>query len=208
MQGHVPYPVRYVERLARMVRKHMDREFRFVCLTDRPTQVPTGVIPVPIPNLKPLHAWWSKLQAFNIDLPITGRALYLDLDTVIVTSLAPILDFPSPFALIPHSGRFEGRDGLAVVKRFNSSVMVWDAGTQRHLFEDWHPRVAARLYGDQDWIGEQSASAQMLPLSWFPRLSEVKAGPTADSKIILAKTPKNEKAAQLYPWFNALWRAA
>lgn len=208
MQGHVSYPVRYVDRLAGMVRKHMDRPYRFVCLTDRPRQVPRGVEAIAIPNLLPLFAWWSKLQCFNAALPLTGRCLYLDLDTVIARSLAPILDYPAPFALIPHTGRFEGKNGRAVVKRFNSSVMVWNAGEQRALFDTWSPAVAERLWGDQDHIGEQAPDAATFPAEWFPRLSAVKAGPPTDAKVILAKTPKNEQAARLYPWFNKLWRAA
>lgn len=209
MKGHVPYPVRYVERLAAMVRKHMDRPYRFVCLTDRPALVPKGVEPIAIPNPRPLFAWWAKVSLFDASLPLTGRVLYLDLDTVIARPLAPILDYAAPFALIPHTGRFEGKNGLAVVKRFNSSVMVWNAGEQRALFDDWTPDVAQRLHGDQDWIGERNPNAAAMNIEWFPRLSELNGQPPSfDAKVVLAKTPKNEQAAKLYPWFNAIWRAA
>src|SRR5688500_17668854 len=99
VDGHVPFTADYVTRLRAMVARWMDRPYEFVCLTDRPYQIPTvDTIPVPPPILA-IKGWWSKIQLFNPAMPFTGRVLYLDLDTLIVGALAPILDFPSPFAL-------------------------------------------------------------------------------------------------------------
>jgi hypothetical protein len=134
------------------------------------------------------------------------RVLYLDLDTLIVGSLDDVADYPSRFALVPHAGTFNGRDGLAVVKRFNSSAMVWDADVPGYLYDTWHPQVMRRLFGDQDWIGEQTHEADTMPIEWFPRLSAIKGGriPT-DAKVILCKKPKNEEAAEQWPWFRERW---
>lgn len=210
VKGHVPYPVEYVKRLASMVARHLDRPYKFVCLTDGPDRVPSGVEPIHIKNPRPLDGWWSKVQLFNPKHGLTGRVLYLDLDTLVVKPLDPIVDFPASFALVPHSGRFNGRDGHAVVKRFNSSVMVFDAGVTHRLYEEWSPEVADRLHGDQDWIGEQYPEAWTMPLPWFPRVAEV--GPEgripAEAKVVLVKTPKNILAAKKWPWFNREWRAA
>lgn len=210
VKGHVPYPVEYVSRLSAMVAKRLDRPYRMVCLTDRPGQVPDGVEAITIPNPRPLDGWWSKLELFNPQHGVTGRVLYLDLDTLLVKSLDPIVDLPASFALIPHTGRFKGFRNKAVVRRFNSSVMVFDAGINHRLYKDWTPAVAERLHGDQDWIGEQYPEAWTMPLSWFPRISEV--GPlgrvSSEAKVVLVKTPKNIQAAKRWPWFNQEWRAA
>lgn len=209
VKGHVPFTVDYVAKLRRMVAKHAGRPHRFICLTDRPRRIPHGVEAIEVPGVNGMFAWWRKVLLFSDQMPPEGRIVYLDLDTVVVSSLAPIIDYPSPFALIPHEGRFEGRGARAVVKRFNSSVMVWDAGTLRHLSANWTPAVAKRLWGDQDWIGEQVEQADTMPGEWFPRLSQIEgSGPSADAKVILAKTPKNHIAARKYPWFGPLWRAA
>ena len=69
--------------------------------------------------------------------------------------------------------------------------------------------VAARLHGDQDWIGEQRPDALQMPVEWFPRISELNGLlPKAGTKVVLCKKPKNSIAADLYPWVNAAWRAA
>lgn len=212
VKGNVPYSAEYVARLQSMVARHLSREHRFCCLTDRPKQLPSGVEPIEIASPHPLAGWWSKVQLFNPALPLKGRVLYLDLDTLVVRDLAPIVDYPAPFALVPHEGNFKGMRGRAVVKRFNSSVMAWDVGSfgMAALHWTWTPAVAKRLHGDQDWIGEQCPGAAVMPQSWFPRLSSIGEGGEvpAAARVVLSKKPKNFEAAAQWPWFNALWRAA
>lgn len=216
VRGHVPFTAEYVVRLEAMVRRFIDRDFTFVCLTDKPSMVPDGIQTIRVPSPGELKGWWSKLQLFSPSNGLTGRVLYLDLDTLVVAPLQPIIDYPATFALIPHSGRFEGTPGRAVVKVFNSSVMVWDAGepatssATTDLFRRWTPDVAKRLHGDQDWIGEQARSyARPMPLAWFPRLSEIQGPPFPDeAKVILAKKPKNLEAAKQWPWFAEAWSMA
>lgn len=206
VQGNVPFTAEYVTRLEGMCRRWIARDFRFVCLTDRPDAVLCESIRVKSP--KQMCGWWSKVELFAPNL-FTGRVLYLDLDTLIVAPLDPVIDFPAPFALAPHAGTFEGKNGLTVVKRFNSSVMVWDAGITTHLYEDWNPLVAMRLWGDQDWIGEQRPGAATMPALWFPRISELgDAGPSLSAKVVLCKKPKNLEAVKRYPWVRRAWGAA
>lgn len=209
VKGQVNYSPEYVERLEMMVRRWMlGKEHSFVCLTDRPWEL-KAVDTIPIAGPGKLKGWWSKVRLFDSALMLTGRILYLDLDTLIVGPLGPILDYPSSFALAPTGGTFEGKGNLKVVKRFNSSVMVWDAGVNYRLFDDWTPSVAARLWGDQDWIGEQFPSAACMPAEWFPRISELGTEPPSkEAKVVLVKTPKNEEAAKRWPWFEKAWSAA
>lgn len=207
VKANVPFEAAYVGRLHAMVTRHLPTPFRFVCLTDRPAQLPAGVEAIRIPSIGSLFGWWAKLQLFNEAHGFTGRMLYLDLDTLVLQSLLPIVEYPSPFALVPHAGTFNGKKGLSVVKRFNSSVMAWDAGVNDHLFADWSPAVAARLFGDQDWIGERTEHGEKMPLEWFPRISEIGAGPVpAAAKVVLCKKPKNTVAATQWPWVAEVWQ--
>ena len=224
VNGHVKdFRPEYVIKLASMVSRHMDgRPYRFACLTDRPEKLYVrgmDVIGIPSPEVIPeqmpsgysagrhVYGWWSKLQVFNEAHGFTGRVLYLDLDSLVVDSLLPILDYPAPFALIPHSGDFNGRYGLKVVKRFNSSVMVFTPSAQTaSLFAKWSPSVAARLHGDQDWLGEQMPDAATLPEDWCPRISAIEnVAPKPPVKVVLCKWPKNTIAAQMYPWVREAW---
>ena len=211
VRGEYPYTMDYVRRLRDMVTRWIDRPFNFVCLTDQPEAMPDGVEPVKIAPFHGCFAYWTKLEVFNPERQWFQRVLYLDLDTLIVAPLAPIIDFNAPFALSDDPRGRLGRDsyGRHIVRRFNSSVMVWDGGSQTELYREWSPRVAQRLSGDQDWIGEHAKTAAGMPRAWFPRLSEVTTPPFGpDVKIILSKVPKNHIAAEQIPWFEPLWGAA
>jgi len=213
VQGEYPYTVDYVRRLRRMVAEWMNGPFRFVCLTDQPNAMPVGVEPIAVTKRPGCFAYWTKLELFNPIRRWTGRVLYLDLDTLIVAPLAPIVEYAAPFALtadpfVPGM-RTVDRYKRVIVRRFNSSVMIWNGGEQTHLYNKWTPAVANRLSGDQDHIAEQSLDAVGMPRSWFPRLSEVSAPPFhPDVKVVLTKHPKNHVAAQEYAWFKPLWGAA
>jgi len=100
--------------------------------------------------------------------------------------------------------------GRQIVRRFNSSVMVWDGEyTPTDLYTDWTPAVVNRLSGDQDWIGERLPLAATMPRAWFPRISEAVRPPwDADAKVILVKVPKNHILAEQEPWFEPLWSGA
>lgn len=216
VEGEYPYTVEYAVRLEAMVRRWLDRAFRFVCLTDRPALLrPEGIETIAIEKLAGF-APWSKLELFNPARAWAGRVLYLDLDSLIVAPLDPIVDAPAPFVITadPWSKKNRVRDsfGRAIVRRFNSSVMAWDGGTHTDLYTRWTPAVAARLSGDQDWIGECLPDAISMPREWFPRLSELQGQPPGGyAKVVLAKVPKNHIAAYQYPWapwFAPLWGAA
>lgn len=209
VNANVPYTVEYVTKLHAMCQRWITRPFRLICLTDRPWLIPDPIERGHIQLPKGMKGWWAKVEAFNANRRLGPRVLYLDLDTLIVGSLDAIIDFPAPFALVPHAGTFNGKDGLAVVKRFNSSVMVFDAAVTYRLYDDWTPSVTERLWGDQDWYGEQMPHAVAMPLEWFPRISELQErGPSPDAKVVLAKTPKNAEAAKRWPWARQAWEAA
>lgn len=225
VKGNVDYPVEYVIRLRKMVARHLQRPHRFFCLTDRPAafydyymQGGTGIGLIEIPTPKGFFGWWSKMELFNPANGLDGRVLYLDLDTLVVDDLAPIVDYPAAFALVPDAGNFKPKDGRKVVKRFNSSVMAWDAGTTVHqiwrLYAPNAPLWHLNYWGDQDFLGMVlKRGGAAMPLEWFPRLSELNAterdyGPESSlnvAKVILCKKPKNTEAAKRWPWFNEMW---
>lgn len=208
VHAHVPYDLSYVTRLRRVVERFVDRPMAFVCLTDRPWEIPADIRSIPISHDSALKGWWAKIQLFNPALGFQGRVLYLDLDSLVIASLQPILDFPATFALAPHAGTFDP-PGFETVKRFNSSVMVWNAGCEQasFLYRAWVPSKARRLWGDQDYIGEISPELPTMPLRWFPRISQEEGRPPFDpeAKIVLVKKPKNIEAAQRWPWFREAW---
>lgn len=205
VKGNVPFSVQYVTNLRRNVAQYLERPYRFVCLTDRALPIPgVETVKVPTPHYS-MYGWWAKRELWKPGR-FEGRVLYLDLDTLVVDRLDPIVDFPSGMALIPDAGTFAGYRGRAVVKRFNSSVMVWNAGAFDALWDTWTPDVTRRLHGDQDFIGEQLPDADRMPLEWFPRISELRGEPpNKAAKVVLVKVPKNMEAANQWPWFRERW---
>jgi hypothetical protein len=157
------YGDNYVERLRNMVARHMTVPYEFVCLTDSQHQIP-GVRMVVQPNANYQRGWWHKVHMFDPSLPLGNRILYFDLDVIIhaninklVTTFANdflgILDFNRKFH--PHWNNL------------NSSVMAWNHGTQKHIWERFqsNPRDAMKLHGDQDWIWKHSKDR----IKWWPR---------------------------------------
>lgn len=209
VKGEYPYTPEYVTKLYAMVRRWIDRPFRAVCLTDQPWTI-HDVESIPIVKLAGF-APWTKLELFNPARQFTGRVLYLDLDSLIVAPLGPLVDTTAPFVITadpPAQAKPRTHDsfGRSIVRRFNSSVMAWDGGTQTDLYTDWTPDVAKRLSGDQDWIGECLPEATTWPREWFPRLSELCGQrPTDDAKVVFCKVPKNADAVKVVPWVREAW---
>lgn len=221
VKGPYPYTADYVVRLERMVRRYLARPIQFVCLVDQHTIRPvldsdTPIRVVQVDSVAPYvptngGGYWNKVRLFDPKLFTQGRVLYLDLDSLIVAPLDPIVDYPTPFGLTEDAFVVErahldtDRYGRKLVRRYNSSVMVWDAGHAADIWTSWTPAIAARLSTDQDWIGERHPEAAAIPLDWFPRISKVQPPWPADAKVVLVKKPKNHEAVTRWPWFEPLW---
>lgn len=218
VKGAYPYTAEYVTRLEKMARRFIPQPFGFVCLTDQPKALPdieTIVIESPgDPVPQPTRGIWSKIELFN---PFHfwnrhgHRVLFLDLDVLIVASLLPIIEYPAELALTEDMFVEErkhlntDRYGRGLVRRFNSSVIVFNGGTQNALCTHWTPKVALRLSTDQDWIGERATNAEAMPVAWFPRISRVQPPWPPDTKVVLVKKPKNAICAAQWDWFEPMW---
>lgn len=210
VRGHVPYTSEYVVRLRSMVARNVARPHRFVCLSDRPELLTAqGVEAVYIaPVVWDAFPWWSKLRLFDAKVSAlqSGRCVYLDLDTVVLRPLDPIIDYPATFAAAPDTATFPGKGKRRTHHVYNSSVLAWDGGRHNYLFSDFRPAVTRRLWGDQDWISERVEEAQAMPAVWFPRLSDCGVKPPPEeARVLLCKKPKNDVAARMFPWFKEAW---
>ncbi len=125
------YGPEYVNILHSMVRRHLQREHRFICLTDDAEGIDPSVETQPIPKVDfpdfdNMAAWarahgWLKLVSFaNPLLDIQGPTLFIDLDVVIVDKLDPFFDLPGEFVVIRE---WDKRDGTG-----NTSVYRFNAG--------------------------------------------------------------------------------
>lgn len=216
VRGPVAYSPEYVRRLFASCRRFLPRPFRFVCLTDRPQEMPAGVEAIAIDRNGHSEGYWSKVHLFNPAIGLRGRVLYIDLDNVPIAPLDPIADFPAPFALAgdmhaPTLDRVtyvQAGDGRQMVKRFNSGVMVFEGGAHRDLFDACTAETTRRYWTDQDWIAERYPDAAPMPVAWFPRLSLHRPPWSPEERVLFAKKPKPHEAVKMYPWFERVWGAA
>jgi len=141
------YPQHYADKLFASVRRNMPAgvEFTFYCITARGI---SGSVTIP-----PRHdwpTWWNKMNMFNpYDMP-SGPTLYIDLDSVIVGDLTPIISAESDAPLIIVENFSMNKAHCA----HNSSVMLFDVDDPRihdlyFSFESDADRVMAGLHGDQ-----------------------------------------------------------
>ena len=123
--------------------------------------------------------WWAKIDLFKPGL-FDDRVLYLDLDVTVVGSLDDLVNYPL--------GSFTAmRDGL---NRWmiNSSVMVWNAGEQDHIYKQFRPEVMDQFHGDQDWINKVGISSKFPSRwihSWKYDLDRGKKDPDPDARVIV-----------------------
>lgn len=150
-----------VYALREMIRRHYHKPFRFVCVTDRPQDVP-GVetimlwddcskIPSPIGHSYP--SCYRRLKVFAPDAgQVFGeRLVSIDLDTVVVADITPLFDRPDDFVIWGHSDYpQQGYCGSLWMLKTGSRPDVWtkfDAKTSPK--EAWK---AGCRGSDQGWI--------------------------------------------------------
>lgn len=140
------YPSQYVNRLYRMVERHLDRPFRFFCLTENPQGLDSQITPLPIEQ-EGLQGWWYKLTLFKKNFyDLSGPILYFDLDVVIVGNINFLVDLPGDFLIIRDASR---------QLMWNSSVMRFRAGQFAEIWDGFlaeKDQILASYNGDQEWI--------------------------------------------------------
>lgn len=116
------YSPDYVNRLQRMVRRHLTGDLHFYCVTDDSTGLAAGTEVIPLPE-QGLTGWWNKLWLFSPEFPLRGPCLFLDLDIVVAAPIDCLFEHEPERAFC--SIRDFSRD------EFNTSVVRWQAGDAR-----------------------------------------------------------------------------
>ena len=150
----------YVNRLHSMVRRHLHRPFRFVCLCDETEGIDTaaGIEVKPIPKVgfsefDTRQPWsfghgWLKLTSFANPLyDLQGPTLFLDLDIVIVNSIDCFFDQPPGFRVIREWDKTDGTG--------NTSVYLFTIGAHADALEhlkSGYPASIAEVRNEQEFI--------------------------------------------------------
>ena len=166
MKWGMLYPPVYVNNLRNMVRRNLSLEHRFVCFTDDAEGIDADIQVEPLTQLEyppGPERCWNKVGIFARPLAdLSGPALCLDLDVVIVDSIDCFFEDPGAFRIIrDYRNREMGHRPSG-----NMSVCRFEIGAHPEILEEFRNDAAGvldRYHSDQQFI-----SAQFRPLTFWP----------------------------------------
>lgn len=202
------YGPEYVEILSDMLARNLSTlDVAPWCVTDDPGSLPAGVNPIPYDPTLP--GWWQKVRLFSPDMPWTpgDRIAYFDLDVVVTGRLE---------ALVQTKGIISDWNWPG----FNSSVMVWDHGEHRAIWDSFEPSVMTRPSidlgpflpvgqingGDQEWIYASAPDFPVLPTGLCASYRRDATGypPDGASVVVFHGTPKPSDITD--GWVPQFWK--
>lgn len=203
-----------VERLYQSVRKHIDRPFTFYCLTNTDEEFPSYVKPITLIYAWP--GWWSKMEIHRPDLP-EGRTLYLDLDSHVMSSLGPILDFKGDLVMFPTQipkTKWEWLKRKGWVCKYQAATMLFTPGTEvmKKIWEAFLPKSThwmSRYRSDQDVMGDWIPNQPVFPAQWMSKLDYIRRNPILPKDCIIVTGQTKDglfRNTNLIPWFESVAR--
>lgn len=188
------YTADYVHILSDMLARNLSElEVTPWCVTDDPQSLPEDVQPIAADPRYP--GWWQKVRLFSGDMPWGegDRILYVDLDTVITGRLEELIQTKG----IIKDWSYDS---------FNSSVMVWDHGEYRSVYERLDPNDIPPNMGDQDWITQQAPSFPILPAEWcLSYRGSAREAPPEDAKVVCFHGDPKPRDIP-YGWVPDFWK--
>jgi hypothetical protein len=202
------YSPEYVAVLSDMMARNLSEldDIQPWCVTDDPASVPEGVRV--IAHNPDLPGWWQKVWLFSGDMPWQAgeRVIYCDLDVVVTGRLEPLFAAKG----IIRDWNWPG---------FNSSVMVWDHGEHRQVWDHFDPAIidqpSADLApylpkgqingGDQEWIAKAAPNFPILPPAWCVSYKQEAAlYPPEGARIVVFHG--EPKPHQVSGWVADFWK--
>lgn len=166
MKWGTKYPADYVNKLYSMVDRNLNKEFRFVCLTEDAKGLDKNieVFPLPEPEVKldGPERGWNKLAVFSESLyDLKGKVLCLDLDLIITGSLDDLFDYPGKVIIIKD---WIKKDGTG-----NSSVYRFEVGAHPEIltkFEQSFKEIKNTHRNEQEYLSAELIAKNAL--SYWP----------------------------------------
>lgn len=175
MKWGTAFPVDYVNVLHNACRRKTTTPFRFICLTDDSDGLDPGIEAMPIPDIGlTREEWvqpgvWLKLALYVPDLHgLRGRALFIDLDMMVLDSLDDFLTFPAQF-VTTDMGRSWRPGGGSHPPLPGTCMFAFDLGSQTQILAAFQadPDAARQRYrNDQNFAGAYASSMEFWPDGW------------------------------------------
>ena len=185
----------YVNVLFRAVSEQLDGPFRFVCFTDESTGIDSGVdcVPIPAMRLRP-SGWqrggWPKLSVFcQGAADLSGRCLFIDLDTIITGPLDALFQLPGNPIMIREWPRLADR--LRKRARFGASgIFAWDADQLHHIWQRFAENselVLSAFSQEQRYLEHHAQDLHFWPEDWVISFKRTLMAPPLLDRMIAPK---------------------
>lgn len=205
------YGIEYVERLAKMVKRHLPLEHTFVCLTDQPDRC-DGVDFLDMSFTK-LPGWWMKMALFRSAWRYDRRVLFFDLDTVVIGDITMLAQLDVRFGISLNFARAFGATSWPC--NYASSTMVLGPDLDDDVWYRFE-KDASRLMIQFERTGDQHVIENFYPRATIlqtklPRdyLLNYRAigpnKPTGSSVIVFGGKSKPHNSA--HQWVRDEWTA-
>jgi hypothetical protein len=205
MKWGTRYPAHYVNILFRSIGRNLSRPFRFVCLTDDPSELLDGIETAPFPENPGLvrAAWPNVFMKLMMTrdgfLGLEGPTLFLDLDLVVLDSIDGFFDYRPGKNCIIHNW-WERRKQL-LRKRpeiGNSSIFRFEAGKSNYIYETFLAEMS-RAEDRSIFVTEQHfLTYAMKERYWWPEewVRSFKFNVRPPFPLNLVMTPKKPAGAK------------
>lgn len=190
------YPADYVNVLYSAVKRNLTGDFRFVCLTDDGTGIiaPVETYPIPDIGLEPAN-WgggWPKLSVFKKDLyGLSGRALFIDLDTVVAGRIDEMFEFPAQLVVID-TGKNWKYGTLNAQPLAGTGIFSFDLGSLASVLETFQAQRKARILShriEQAYLQAVAPSISYWPSEWVISFKYHLRQPIGLALVFTAKAP-------------------
>ena len=163
------YDSSYVNKLFNMVSRNLNRNFRFICLTDDNSGFLSSIESFDLPKLNlpdgiPERGW-TKLVTFSENLfDIQGQCLFLDLDLIIVNRIDELFELEGDFFIIKD---FIRKDSIG-----NSSVYRFEMGKffdVLEYFQQNFTEIQSKYRNEQEYLSDYMKNNHSLnywPIEW------------------------------------------
>lgn len=195
------YPADYVNVLYSACRKHLSGPFRFVCFTDVSAGLDPAidVLPIPVLPLRP-QDWfagaWPKLGVFGADLHgLSGRCLFIDLDSVICGPLDPFFDLPGQLVVLDGGENWRPGSGGSAPPLVATGVFAFTAGTLGHIVSEFarDPVTHVERYRlEQAFVGAMVPDVNFWPRPWVQSFKRHLRRPLVVDRFLPPKLPPPE----------------
>lgn len=129
------YPSSHVNAIYKQCKEHVARNFIFYCITEDPSGLDPGIVPLAIPDDNYYEKWWNKMYLFDTNVVWhEGEKLFLDLDIKIQRNLNAFIDYRVEDKLVFvktewHDLEKIKKDTLHIPHAYtplNSSILRWN----------------------------------------------------------------------------------